>query len=331
MYSDVVPKALQAYGLDCQKILPAQKGYRNESYPVVLKNGNLANLIFYKREPGILDRIKNANAVSEFVASNGLPARRQLDRRTLALSWDRKVVYIGLYDYLPGSTIPWEAYSQKHIKLLGKIMSDMHAALRSMPVRGLPGVSEEYAAIGARMIQYLSQSNVQKALAKKLNLKVDMFELKKLVGLIDKTKHLPSQQALHMDFVRSNILFEVEKGELAVSGILDFEKTATGHPIFDIARTLAFLLVDCKYKEQAKVRKYFLYSGYLRRGHSKLLNVKLKADGHQYDLREELIKFFLLHDFYKFLRHNPYEFLLQNEHFVRTRDILVQLNMINYV
>jgi Ser/Thr protein kinase RdoA (MazF antagonist) len=44
---------------------------------------------------------------------------------------------------------------------------------------------------------------------------------------------------------------------LAITGIIDFEKTAAGPRIFDIARTLAFLLVDCKAKTPAQVTNYF--------------------------------------------------------------------------
>jgi Ser/Thr protein kinase RdoA (MazF antagonist) len=113
--------------------------------------------------------------------------------------------------------------------------------------------------------------------------------------------------------VRGNILFD---DQARITGVLDFEKTAWGHPALDIARTLAFLLVDCKYKSEDKTRKYFLISGYNKRGPA-------RTPGSS-PLLEKLITTFLLHDFYKFLRHNPYESLRNNEHFVRTRDLLVQ-------
>jgi hypothetical protein len=123
---------------------------------------------------------------------------------------------------------------------------------------------------------------------------------------------LEDQQPLHMDFVRSNVLFNAHA---TIAGIIDFEKTGKGHPMLDIARTLAFLLVDCKYKEPGKVYKYFVHSGYRKRGKN---NININPR-----LLHELTNIFLLHDFYKFLRHNPYESLGRNEHFVRTRDILI--------
>lgn len=119
-----------------------------------------------------------------------------------------------------------------------------------------------------------------------------------------------------MDFVRGNILFE----DTDISGILDFEKTASGHTIVDIARTLAFLLVDCKYKPYDKVDKYFLYSGYQKRGRSK--------DIGNDDDRNQFVEMFLFYDLYKFLLHNPYESLRLNEHHVRTKDILVRYGVV---
>jgi hypothetical protein len=121
-----------------------------------------------------------------------------------------------------------------------------------------------------------------------------------------------------MDFVRGNILFEGDE----ISGILDFEKTASGHTVMDISRTLAFLLVDCKYKTIDKVIKYFLYSGYQKRG-------KNKDIGNDAD-RKILVEMFLFYDLYKFLLHNPYEFLQQNEHYVRTKDILIGRGVLLY-
>jgi aminoglycoside phosphotransferase (APT) family kinase protein len=120
-----------------------------------------------------------------------------------------------------------------------------------------------------------------------------------------------------MDFVRGNILFS----GFEITGILDFEKTALGHPIMDMARTLAFLLVDCKYKTEEKVNKYFVQSGYTKRG----ANKETIND----DDRGLLVEMFLLYDLYKFLRHNPYESLYENEHYIRTKDILVKYGVIS--
>jgi Ser/Thr protein kinase RdoA (MazF antagonist) len=141
--------------------------------------------------------------------------------------------------------------------------------------------------------------------------------LEKYRKLLEKLGSGPSQQPLHMDFVRGNILFDDDK----ITGILDFEKASLGHVIMDVSRTLAFLLVDCKYKTPEKVRKYFLKSGYFKDTGGKIINLKLM------DL---LIEMFLTYDFYKFLRHNPYESLLQNQHYLRTRDILINLGVISF-
>lgn len=308
MSKELAVRILQQYGVQPQHIHAAQKGYRNESYATTLMDGHTLNLVIYKREPDILGRIKNAHYVSDFLAAQGVRVRQTVDPRIVRLGTGHK--YAALYTYLPGTTIPWEAYTMEHIKQLGGAMSTMHALLRPLLRQDLPLIISQSQALLARMQAYFAQKGVQRALTTKLNLyppKLD-FGFKRY-------QQLPAQP-LHMDFVRGNILFSDEP---KVTGILDLEKAAWGPPVFDIARTLAFLLVDCKYKSEDKVRKYFLLSGYNKRG---------RATFQPSPLLEHLVDFFLLHDFYKFLRHNPYESLQKNEHFVRTRDFLLKRNIL---
>ncbi len=315
MSKELVQRILQQYGLQSSSVQAVQKGYRNETYAATLTDDRVVNLIIYKREPDILGKILRANYVSNFLASQGMPAREVVDSRIMRLQAPGFTKYAALYNYLPGVTIPWEAYTMDHIKQLGAVMSDMHSALKPLAQHELPFVIDESRELLKRIEAYFTEDGVHDALAGKLGL-----------ALFDTTGMRPAltacvalrAHALHMDFVRGNILF-TEGNTVAVSGILDFEKTAWGPPIFDIARTLAFLLVDCKYKDEAKVRKYFLHSGYNKRGTSTF---------EPSPLLEDLVSFFLLHDFYKFLRHNPYESLGENEHFVRTRDFLLKRNIL---
>jgi len=311
----MIKRILKKYDAGTSHIHAVQKGYRSQSFAAEFTDGSKVNLIIYKQEPGILDKIHCANYVSNFLAEQGLPARATVDDRTVKLQGKRTVKYAALYNYLPGQTIPWEAYTMDHIKQLGTVMSNMHAALKPLSQGDLPFVIDEYRALLTRIEKYFADDGVHDALAGKLGLAIlDTTRLRPaLLASVD----LPAQ-ALHMDFVRGNILF-AEAKEVTITGILDFEKTAWGPPVFDIARTLAFLIVDCKYKDEAKVRKYFLHSGYNKRG---------KSDFIPTPLLEDLLDLFLLHDFYKFLRHNPYQSLEKNEHFVRTRNFLLNRNII---
>jgi Ser/Thr protein kinase RdoA (MazF antagonist) len=316
MSKELTERILQQYGLTPRQIHTVQKGYRNESYAAELADGRTVNLIIYKREGGIVDRIRAANQVSNYAAAHGLPVRKTIDPRIVRLGKGDFVKYAALYNYLPGHTIPWEAYTMDHIKQVGAGLNNLHTTLQPMPHTDIPYVVDECRAMVGRMERYFADDGVHDAMAGKLCLAI--LDTTRLRPALTKGLDLPGQQALHMDFVRGNILFE-GNDEPQISGILDFEKTAWGAPIFDIARTLAFLIVDCKYKEEAKVRKYFLYSGYNKRGN---------ASFEPTPLLEDLINFFLLHDFYKFLRHNPYESLKHNEHFVRTRDFLLKRNIL---
>ena len=323
---ELVAKILAQYRLAWTKILAPQKGYRNTAYPIKLQDGTLVNLILYKSEPGVLPKIQHANQVSDFLAAQGFPTRRTFRQHIVRLQSGSRQKYAALYNYLPGHTIPWEAYTKHHLKLLGKTMSDMHAALQSGPTVEST-VTDEYQAICERMTRYFHNKGVREAMTRKLRLDLSPQTTEQYLRLMNYCARFSGQQTLHMDFVRGNILFETPANTLTISGILDFEKTTTGPRLFDIARTLAFLLVDCKYTPEAKVRKYFLYSGYHKRGAAPMPSVM----SGQLNMLEVLVNLFLLYDFYKFLRHNPYEHLAQNEHFIRTRDLLVRRTVIKMI
>jgi len=336
MQQATIRRAYAQYGLPTVQPLTEQKGYRNTSYPGRLPNGSIVNLIVYKQEDDMLERIMRIHRVSEVLAAHNLPVRNTYDPRILSLHISSTIRYAALYNYLPGSTIPWEAYTKHHIKLVGMTMGHIHTALKDCKDSS-PAVADEYITICTRMQEYFSQTGVMNALSEKLSLGVnpELFDFYETI--LERTKHLPGQQMLHMDLVRGNILFSKAKkhqktflqvGDYVITGILDLEKTAFGHPIFDIARTLAFLLVDSKYKSPEKVRKYFLYSGYVKRGGHKIPQITLTQNGVKYDILEMLTTLFLLYDFYKFLRHNPYESLLENEHFVRTRAMLIDQKVV---
>lgn len=326
MQQATVERALAQYGLTAQSIAPAQKGYRNESFAVTLPNGEVVNLLFYKADADILPKIKAANFASGLASENSLPARVLHDPRILTLQADNHSSYACLYNYLPGSTILWEAYTMDHIKLVGKTMAKLHTALKDADY-ATGSVVDNCQKLAEQMRRYFGQTGVQQALRKKLNLEIQNPVLQKLHKLL--ALDTSSEQLLHMDFVRGNLLFKpatqnssLTEGKVELSGIIDFEKVARGPVVFDVARTLAFLLVDCKHKTQQQVHKYFLRSGYYKRGGGQAVDPQQL---------EQLVSFFLFYDLYKFLKHNPYESLVENEHYVRTRDILIERKLLEQV
>jgi len=302
---------IASYGL-------VEGGYRNVSHSFTGSNGTRYNFILYKHELGIVQLIRRTNALGVHVAGKNLPVRAPADNRILQVG--RR--YGSLYNYLDGATIPWEAYTKKHIKLLGMAMAKFHVAASDYAGPTLPDVEDVYEDIFGRVTAYFEDTHVQRALHEKLGLSVDIPDFSGFLGL---AKRLPGRTALHMDMVRSNVLFRgAYEGDalvietLALSGILDLEKAATGHPLFDVARTLAFLLVDCP-KPPEKTKKYFLDSGYRKRGGLDIKPVRIAGA----DMLDQLQTLFLTYDFYKFLKQNPYESLPKNHHFKRTVDILI--------
>ncbi|MEO5627593.1 MAG: phosphotransferase [Candidatus Saccharimonadales bacterium] len=329
MNKELFAEVIAKYGLTPTKRMSMQKGYRNESYPFVDSTGLAKNLILYKDEPDVLKLIKLANRSANFVAKQGLPARTNADGRILSIKTSTGVRYAALYDYLPGQTIAWEAYTRDHIKLLGMTLAKVHAGLALLDASDFPAVESRLRANLQVIADYFADKGVQSALATKLAIKVAPDQLKACLKTLDQIKALQFSQVLHMDFVRGNVLFnsqpaganQLTVGKVNLTGILDFEKTARGNPIYDLARSLAFLMVDCKYKTEAKVYKYFIVSGYLKRGGGRL-------NQQQISLIDATVNLFLLYDFYKFLLYNPYQSLPDNEHFVRTKNCLLARKVI---
>lgn len=316
--SEILTEIIQAYGHTIAEFGAVESGYRNISHRIVTVDGQSLNFILYKQEPQIVTLIKRTNALGAHVALSGLPVRRPVDPRIIRVG-DR---YGSLYGYLDGETIPWEAYTMKHIKLLGYGLAKFHTAATTFQ-GDLPDVEGVCREIYERITQYVSKTDNRQAIHHKLGLSVT---LPSMVQLFDAAKKLPGRIPLHMDFVRSNLLFGKTNPQVdnqlcvetvALSGIIDLEKAAFGHPLFDIARTLAFLLVDCP-KPEDKIRRYFLDSGYRKRGQRDVQPINCL----DMDLLESLITLFLLYDWYKFLHQNPYESLSLNHHYRRTVDLL---------
>lgn len=321
-----VQRALQAYGVEYQDIEAVQTGYRSEVYPISTGSQKCC-LIFYKNEPGVLQKIKSANQLSNYLANAGLPVRRTIDSRILTASANNNVSYACLYNYLPGSTIAWESYTMDHIKLVGKALALVHTVSANFNLTDAPNIQNITQQQNTIMKNYFNEHGVNEAMQSKLNISIFNSVFESFTRLLQ--KELSPKQPLHMDFVRGNLLFDsatgnsnLQEGKTRITGIIDFEKAGIGHINFDIARTLAFLVVDCKSKTQKQVYKYFLQSGYIKRGKGRITDL---------ESLEQLTTYYLTQDFYKFLKHNPFESLHKNKHFVRTRNSLLQRGVLQQV
>ena len=165
-------------------------------------------------------------------------------------------------------------------------MSDMHARWGLLDATLSVHITDELQSLIDRMEQYFASADVSRAMDKKLSVSVgvNFHTYKSLFSQFDRQLD-PEEHILHMDLVRGNVLFDTDArspwriNSLAISGIIDFEKASTGHPVFDIARTLAFLLVDCKSKDRRSIFKYFLQSGYNKRGKSVRSNRRREPKG----------------------------------------------------
>lgn len=316
-FSQLLNETNQNYGHNFELKEKFSDGFRNDVFWLLEGRQNYV-LILYKKERHILRTIKCSHAIAFYLDANNFPVRLPIKNNKKAFYFKfYNQRYAALYNYLPGKTIPWEAYTKRHLKGIGKILSNMHFSLEKFDsLVELPSWKSLIIKEGNEMIKYINK--VLPWISAKLFLELNM---EKVIELIDIIKNYSSAEnnPLHYDFVRGNILFSnklLEDDTYEITGIIDFEKVCRGPLLADISRTLAFLYVDCKYKTEKEVYKWFFIRGYFKRG--KLKFVK------DIKLLELFAGYFLLRDFWKFLEHNPYESLWQNEHFIRTRDKLLE-------
>lgn len=320
----------QKYNINISEIKRLEGGFRNICYKV--RSGRKKyTLIIYKKEKGIKKLIENAHFVAEHLNEKGFPVRipkkSESGSTIIRVRLPDGYHYCVLYNYLPGTTIPWEAYTRRHIKSIGKTLSDIHYALRGVKNSQLPYWTDLCREEIGQMQKYFLR--VEPWIERKLSVKLNWGSIEEIFKMIEQRLATSSirENVLHYDFVRGNILFsdklDKELDICPITGVLDFEKVCLGHELVDVARTLAFLIIDCKYKKEAVVRKRFLESGYNKRGRNSLHLIAAEENFFEY-----LLAFFWLRDFWKFLLHNPYEDLYLNEHYKRTRNKLLGVDLL---
>lgn len=348
---DIAKLLVQNYNLKPRRIAKLDGGFRNQCFQIFTTGKRQYVCIVYKNERGIEEMIIAAHSVSNFLKKREFPVRYPIKSLTgeefIKLRDGRSIQKIALYNYLIGRTIPWEAYTRRHLKSIGMMLSDMHYVLSqnreikseklkvknennqlNVMIKQLPRWTRVTQKEIQDMLRYFSE--VEPWIEKKLVVQLRWNDIKTSLTNLVKSCSQFGQGILHYDFTRGNILFSTKLDKqldiYPIVGVLDFEKVCYGPIIADVARTLAFLLVDCKYKDEKTVRKRFLISGYQRRGKNKLM-----IDDIWKVQQEKLIQFFWLRDFWKFLEHNPYEYLYMNEHYLRTRNLLVQYGLLKKV
>lgn len=215
---------------------------------------------------------------------------------------------VSLYKFLEGQTIPWEAYTRRHIRAVGRSMHEMHKLWQEYKTKNSIYTWKEYFELDSESLLSYFVKNMSH-IERKLSFVVDIDFLKHLIeNILHKNKKLHiknNSQLIHGDFVRGNILFSDEKKDdiYPIVGILDFEKVMYAPIEVDVARTVAFMYVDCKYKTKEDVDYYF-FDGYGKKVNDEYCSI--------------LINYFLYRDLWKLLACNPYESLKENEHYVRT-------------
>jgi Ser/Thr protein kinase RdoA (MazF antagonist) len=295
--------------------IDVQKEKSKKSYVLIFYNSNRYEGIYqasqYLNEANIPTRTAYENSKGELITEIELDGTKRL---------------IGLYNFLPGKTIPWEAYTRRHLHSLGREMAKIHNIWSKYrnKTQYIPHWKQYLEVDSERLLSYLLKN--KEVINKKLSINIDIKEIQKLTEELLEESQNKKEQLIHADFVRSNILFDNKKiGEYyEITGILDFEKVIYAPLEVDLGRTLAFLIVDCKYKDQKEVEKRFLKEGYME----EIENTQVKENIIGGGLKQYML-YFWVRDFWKLLQCNPYEDLNKNEHYIRTIEILINQNILN--
>jgi Ser/Thr protein kinase RdoA (MazF antagonist) len=352
------------YGFDFSNVLSIEiakidEGYMNNCIIIRLlpQNQRLVIIIYntnrYSEEKS-QNRIKNAYMAARVLNRNSIPVRIPLKTATSPPKdfieinvTDQKTTILGVYNYLPGQTVPWESYTRRHLRAVGLYMRRIHHIWQQEDPNKypfLPKWTDYIRNDSQKLFKYFKKN--QQYIKKKLDIEIDLDFIKTLKKQITNSPlHQPHlNQLVHQDLVRGNILFGSmkKKNIYPIHGIIDFEKILIANPITDLARTLSFLFVDCKYKTIPEIKKYFLDQGYF--AFETIHNQKFPNAPKQSKLKQETvtkeknkklltelppfrhIKHFMLYfwvrDLWKLLSRNPYQDLMHNFHYKQTSNRL---------
>lgn len=310
----------EIYNIDFERVeLYSESGYRNKNIKLI-SNNKTFNFVIYKNDIQDIQRIDAINSFSNHLSNLKFPTRKTIKtakgESVIKVAFKNKNYLACLYNYLDGHTIPWEEWNRKHLTLLGQFMATMHIEAQEYKKEGLRLQKKIINKLIERQEDYFERYGIADAINSKLGVSLNKKKIDKLFKLVGELDE-KDETILHMDLVRGNVLFKEENNNVKLSGVIDFEKVAIGSIEYDLARTFAFLLVDCKFKAPKEIENYFLKS-YLK-------IYKNKIDKKKFQI---LVNFFLLFDMYKFLIYTPFEALNNNEHFIRTKNLLISTGML---
>ncbi len=275
-------------------------------------------------------QLEQAYETAEILSRHGIPCRIPHKTDTgrhlieVKIPGSENKHFFGIYNFLPGSTLPWEGWTRRHLRSLGSTMAKMHEIWKAARIdtQNLP----EWNSYLNHDYEHLCGYFIKNApyIQSKLSLKFDKEACDQLIDSIKQLSQSFESQLIHYDLVRGNVLFSDKKEKLIypIIGIIDFEKVMLAPVIVDIARTLAFLIVDCKYKTENEISRYFFDEGCLAQSENQ------QAKKFSLEALKPLVLYFWLRDLWKFLLSNPYESLKENYHFNKTVEQLIKHKLI---
>ncbi|MBM4402046.1 MAG: phosphotransferase, partial [Candidatus Cloacimonetes bacterium] len=188
------------------------------------------------------DEINLLFSVLLYLHSLGFPVHKTISTKKGSLMLEvevlERLIKVAIFNFLPGSHIKYEEIKEIHLQEIGRMLEDLHEALRQFPPEKLLGLKssqvnfqEELEQTDVRLERNFSE-NYFLLSAGQINFFAQAWrnDREDLVALSSKLETGESQ-LIHTDIVTDNLLFVSDK----ISGILDFDNMRMGLPLEDLA------------------------------------------------------------------------------------------------
>jgi Ser/Thr protein kinase RdoA (MazF antagonist) len=177
-FSEILKFIQKEYDKDFHLIKKFEDGFRNSVYKLKDKNSHYL-LVVYKREKGIKERIENIHKVSgklsetDFNVEIRIPLLTKEEEDFVFISEIKR--YAAVYNFIDGKNIPWEEYKRRHLKGMGKVLSNFHYYLRSYDSSSLPKWKDLLLTEFDEMVGYFKK--VEPWILKKLRVKAENLKV----------------------------------------------------------------------------------------------------------------------------------------------------------
>jgi len=285
----------------------------------------------YPKNTNNLTKLKDANVVSHLLSKEAFPYSDYVINKEYDSVIEFEEDQIGtLYSFNEGEFLESDRITEDHLTALAELTRDFHKICydiyaSSFTVRQIEHIHTAVHRYIEKIREEVAEPGIHHMLENKFNLKIDMdildLNLKHIDNINEQLKEKPST-VLNMDLDYNNVTFSENtresgsrKDNLHITNIV-FDRVFTGHPYFEIGKTVSRLYVDLKFPTTNKLKNIFL------REISKPLSM-------QNEIMDTIICFNLIDMLYKYIKNDIYR--EETERFEQLKHKLIKENILVYI